>query len=190
MPRLTPTPADRELLLAAGSDPDAFGVFYARHEALVTTYLARLTRDADVTADLVAETFCTALIHAPRYRDTGNGAAGWLLSIARNLFLQYLRRGRAEQRARQRLGVDRVALEPASIERVEELMDLDASSPKLRRIFDALPAEQRSAIEAHVLDEIDYSVLADQLGITESTLRQRVSRGLTRMRTALEGASR
>jgi RNA polymerase sigma factor (sigma-70 family) len=55
------------------------------------------------------------------------------------------------------------------------------------RALAALPAGQREAIRAHVLDEQPYSELAGRLGVPEATVRQRVSRGLARLRTTLEG---
>jgi RNA polymerase sigma-70 factor (ECF subfamily) len=53
--------------------------------------------------------------------------------------------------------------------------------------LDALPDTQRDAIRAHVLDEQSYAELAERLGVAEATLRQRVSRGLARLRTTVEG---
>jgi RNA polymerase sigma factor (sigma-70 family) len=53
--------------------------------------------------------------------------------------------------------------------------------------LDELPEAQREAIRAHVLDEEPYADLASRLGVSEATVRQRVSRGLGRLRTTLEG---
>ncbi len=45
-----------------------------------------------------------------------------------------------------------------------------------------LPAYQREAILAHVVDDRGYPELADELHVSEATVRQRVSRGLATMR--------
>jgi DNA-directed RNA polymerase specialized sigma24 family protein len=37
-----------------------------------------------------------------------------------------------------------------------------------------------------VLDELPYTEVAGQLGVPEATVRQRVSRGLARLRTTFE----
>jgi RNA polymerase sigma-70 factor (ECF subfamily) len=50
-----------------------------------------------------------------------------------------------------------------------------------------LPESQRDAIRAHVVDEKSYAELAAEFGVPEGTVRQRVSRGLARLRMTLEG---
>ena len=50
----------------------------------------------------------------------------------------------------------------------------------------ALPAAERAAIEARIVDERDYADVADEIGCSESVVRQRVSRGLRKIRAAVE----
>jgi hypothetical protein len=54
-------------LLARGDD-DSFAEFYARHARRLAGYLMRATGDAEVAADLTAETFAAALAARGRYR--------------------------------------------------------------------------------------------------------------------------
>lgn len=158
-----------------------------RYEAIVAGYLVRRCRDPELAADLTSETFAAAIVGASRYRDDGGSAIGWLLGIARNLLSRSWERGRAEQRARRRLGVEQVAVSDASLERVEALIDdADPGNPLILAL-EGLPPSQRDAVRAHVLEELPYPELARRLGLPEPTVRQRVSRGLSRLRTALEG---
>jgi RNA polymerase sigma factor (sigma-70 family) len=181
-------PTDGELLRrASAGDRDAFSVLYVRYETIVAGYLVRRTRDPELAVDLTAETFAAAIVGSGGFRDEGQTALGWLLGIARNLLARSWERGQIERRARQRLGVDPVAVSDASLERVEALIDdADPSNPLLVAL-DALPKTQREAIRAHVLDEQPYAELARRLAVPEATVRQRVSRGLARLRTSLEG---
>jgi RNA polymerase sigma-70 factor (ECF subfamily) len=74
-------------------------------------------------------------------------------------------------------------LEDGDLERVEELAaigDLNVASA-----LDRLPANERDAVRARVIDERDYRDIADELECSESVVRQRVSRGLARVRTRL-----
>ena len=186
MPASWSSRTDGQLLRDASREPDAFGELYRRHETIVFSFLARRTREAELTADLAAETFAIALERADRFRDTGQPAIGWLLGIARHQLLDAQRSGRADDRARRRLGVHRPSLTDPSFERIEALIDAGATSPRLHRALAALPTPQRHAVEAFVLDERPYADLARDLGITEATMRQRVSRGLSRLRTTFE----
>jgi RNA polymerase sigma-70 factor (ECF subfamily) len=181
-------PHDGELLRRiAARDAQALSEFYVRYEAIVAGYLVRRTRDPELAADLTAETFATAVVAAAKYRDEGQRAVGWVLGIARNLMLQTMERGRVERRARERLGVEAVFVNDAAIERVEALIDDDDPHNPLLLALERLPETQRDAVRAHVLHEQPYRELAHELGVPEATVRQRVSRGLTRLRAGLQG---
>jgi RNA polymerase sigma-70 factor (ECF subfamily) len=180
------TRTDGELLRRAPLDSADFEELYRRHEAIVTTFVARRARNAELTADLVAETFATALLKADRFRDDGDSAVGWLLGIARNHLLFALRKGRADVKARRRLGAEPVTSSDGALERVEELIDAQAAGPHLRRALEALPQNQREAVEAYVLDEHSYTEAATDLGIPQAAVRKRVSRGLARLRILLD----
>ena len=52
---------DEELLAAVDGEPEAFGVFYRRHVRPLLGYFVRRTGDAELAADLCAETFAAAL---------------------------------------------------------------------------------------------------------------------------------
>ena len=63
------TDTDTDLLRRARRDADAFGEFYGRHARRIYACLVRDTGNADLAADLTAETFAEALrgvvTHAP-----------------------------------------------------------------------------------------------------------------------------
>jgi RNA polymerase sigma factor (sigma-70 family) len=175
---------DRELLAATRREPAAFGVFYRRNLAPLVAYFVDRTRDAELAADLTAETFAAALAASRRYRPGPEPAAAWLFAIARSKLVDSYRRGQVEEGARRKLGMQPLQLEDDEIERVEVLAD--AGRPRLRELLDELPEVQRAAIEARVIEERDYADIAGQLRCSEQVARQRVSRGLARMRARLE----
>lgn len=172
---------------AASQDREAFSRFYARYEAIVAAYLMRRTRDPELAADLTAETFAAAIEGARRFRDDGGSAVGWLLGIARNTLSRTRERGEVERRARERLGVEAIVASDASLERLEALIDDRGASSPLLAALEALPAAQREAVRAHVLGEEPYAAMAERLGVPQATVRQRVSRGLSRLRMTMEG---
>ena len=181
---------DEELLLASAGDADAFAAFYRRHVDAVLAYFVVRTRRPDVAADLTAETFAAALRGVGRYRRRQEPAAAWLFAIARNKLADAARRGTVADRARRRLGMEPVPLTDADLERVEALADLAAGGARaLMALVEALPATQREAIVAHVLDERDYPEIARELRCSEAVVRKRVSRGLATLRAQLEEQS-
>jgi RNA polymerase sigma-70 factor (ECF subfamily) len=175
---------DDELLLASAcGDGVAFSVLYERHLAAVLAFVRRRTADAEAAADLTAEVFAAALVACPRYRSGETPALGWLLGIARNKSRESARRGRRRDEARRRLGVAEIPFAEEDVAGVEELVG--RGSMVLARL-EELPEDQRLAVWGRVVDERDYDGLAHDLGCSQELVRQRVSRGLRRLRARLE----
>jgi len=169
------SPSDEELL--ASHDTQAFGIFYDRHARTLLGYFARRTRDAQVAADLTAETFASAIVAQARYEPTGAPALAWLYAIAARRLADYQRRGAVERRMQQALAMERPTLSGEDVAMIEMLAD-DAAVSMLAE----LPADQRDAVTAHVVDDRGYPELARELHTSEAAVRQRVSRGLALLR--------
>jgi RNA polymerase sigma-70 factor, ECF subfamily len=172
---------DGELLVATATDPDAFGTFFRRHVRGVLAFFRRRGANAEVALDLTAETFAAALEASRRYELRPEPARNWLYGIAWNKLHEAQRRGRADDAVRRALGMAPIVLTDEGIERIEAL----AGAPALE-LMDTLPAEQRDAVRARVVDGRDYQEIADELRCSTSVVRQCVSRGLRAMRSKLE----
>lgn len=173
---------DAELLAAGAREPEAFGVFYQRHEQRIVGYFRQRVASAELAADLTAETFAAALLARPRYKAGKGPAVAWLFGIAHNVLRMSLRRGRVEQKARKRLDMPPLDLTDDLIERI------DALRGEATALLAELPAEQREAIKARVLDERDYTDIGRDLRCSPAVVRKRVSRGLDTLRHRLEEA--
>ena len=174
--------SDGELLAAVvAGDGAAFAMFYRRHLPTIVGFLLRETGDREATADLTAEVFAAIFLVARRFRPRGPGSARpWVLGIARNKLLESRRRGRVEDRARRRLAFEPEALDDGDLARVDEL----AAAPDhgVLKLVEDLPKDQREAVRSRVLDEREYGEIARKLNCSELVARQRVSRGLSRLR--------
>lgn len=98
--------SDAELLGRAAREPQAFATFYRRHEQLILRYLLARCHDAELAADLAAETFASVLEAVGRFdpaRSGGTSALPWVLAIARHTLLASVRRGTVADDARRRL---------------------------------------------------------------------------------------
>jgi len=156
---------------------------YDLHAEAMLAFFVRRTYASDIAIDLLAETFAEAFEDRRQFRGGDEQAArAWLFSIARHQLTDYFRRGRVEQRALARLGIERRPLTDSEYDRIEEL----AASRELRAIvageLAALPADQRDALRMRVVEERPYGEVARSLGISEQTARARVSRALRALR--------
>jgi RNA polymerase sigma factor (sigma-70 family) len=186
--RRMPT-ADDATLLSAAADGDerAFEAFYRRHLAAVTGFHLRRTGRPDLAFDLTAETFAAVVVACGTYDPARGSATGWLFAIAAHKLRDSLRRGRVEASARQRLRHEPIALEDADLERVEDLASR-TDEGRLLELLEDLPGDQRAALLARVVDERPYEEIAAELACSEAVVRQRVHRGLRRLRSGLEGS--
>lgn len=169
---------DDELIAATRDDAEAFGVFYSRHVDFMIAFLRRSTGDTETALDLTAEVFAGALAASSRYRPGEAPARAWLVGIARHKLADAHKRHGRERSARQRLGMPQREFSDAEIERVE--LSVDGSDGYLDGMAE-LPPEQRDAVTARVIEERDYAEIAAASGESQATIRQRVSRGLTRL---------
>lgn len=176
-------PNDEDLLagLAAG-DPDAFSEFYRRRRPAVTAFFARRVSDREAAFDLTAETFAAVVDSASRFDPRQGPAVAWLLGIASHKLTDSLRRSRVESDARRRLQLEPVAITDADLDEVD---DARLAGPDLCDLVARLPADHRDAVTARIIDERSYREIAADLQCSEAVVRQRVHRGLRRLRDQL-----
>jgi RNA polymerase sigma factor (sigma-70 family) len=151
---------------------------YRDHAAALLAWFLRHTGDPETAADLTAETFAAALQGAGRFDPARGPEVAWLYGIARHQLSAWLRRGRVEASARRRLGMERLEPTPAALERLIEVAERDETALALRAALAELPPSQREAVTARILREEPSTGAAE---------RQRVSRGLARLRARLSG---
>jgi RNA polymerase sigma-70 factor (ECF subfamily) len=172
--------SDTELLLAARTRSEPFGVFYERHFASVLAFFRRRVPGPEEAFDLAAETFAAALASVPRFQPGPEPPQAWLFAIARHKLSEALRSSRIQDEARRALAMQPIQLDDEAI----EILERTASAPAIE-LLKTLTAEQREAIEAHHVEERGYAEIAADLGCSESVIRKRVSRGLARLHVQL-----
>jgi RNA polymerase sigma-70 factor (ECF subfamily) len=169
---------DDDLLAATPGRPEAFGEFYARHEAAILGFMLRRSGEPELAADLAAEAFAAALVSVRRYRPGPAPAAAWLYGIARNVLLRSAKRKRVEDRMRRRLDMPVLPLTEELLERIVRL----EGDRRVEELLARLTPEQAQAVRARVIADEPYPDIAARMRCSESVVRQRVSRGLAVLR--------
>jgi RNA polymerase sigma factor (sigma-70 family) len=177
---------DEDLLHDTPENPEAFGIFYRRHVDPVLSFFRVRTGDPELAADLMAETFAAALLAAPRFKPRREPAVAWLFTIARRKLIDSWRRGRVEDAARRKLGMEPIELDDGGLARIDALVDEERDPLPLLELMNRLPDEQREALRLRVIDERDYPDIARQLECSEAVVRQRVSRATRSLRSMSE----
>ncbi|MFE9107516.1 RNA polymerase sigma factor [Actinomadura geliboluensis] len=179
-PAVRTDPAD---VSAIGRDRAALEVFYRRHVADVTRFVARRISDPHTVDDLTTEVFLAAIDTAERYQVGRGSPRAWLLGIARNVVAVEWRRHAGERDKAQRAGGHR-HLDGDDIVRLEEQIDAERVARALHATLSALPERLRSVIELVDLDGLTLGEAAAALGIRNGTARVRLHRARNRLKAA------
>lgn len=181
---------DAEAVAALRRDPEAICALYDRHVAELVRFLQSAGAAPEVAWDVAQETFARLLARGFRGRLAPDASAWpWLAVTSRNLLRDWQCRGRADERARRRIGVAIIGGGEDELEDALGRLDTAQRRAHIGEALESLPPAQHEAVIGRVVDEKDYAMLAEDTYESEQTIRRRVSRGLRSMRTLIEGAT-
>ena len=111
----------------------------------------------------------------------------WVLTIARRLSIDALRRGARRERLTGDGTLPEIAVEPLETSSVgaDPTLGTEALMTALRAAVETLPEGQRAVVALHKLDGLPLAEVAARLGIREGAARVRAHRGYSRLRELL-----
>jgi RNA polymerase sigma-70 factor (ECF subfamily) len=145
----------------ARRDPAAFAPLYEAYVDLVWRYALSRLGDVDRAGDATSQTFTKAITALPRFepqRGTGGSAfRAWLMTIARNVVIDEMRR------ERNHVALDAPAAEPWLIDESPSPESSAADAAERQRIEQALtqlPATQRQIVELRAIGMKGHEIAA------------------------------
>ncbi len=156
-------------------DPKVMGAIYDRYGRLVYSLIHRVVRDTGVAEDLTQETFLRVWNRAQAF-DVKKGALGpWIVTVARNRAIDYLRSSDGRMAAR--------SLELTDIEHPSRFAGIDERAlsidraRRLKEAFEKLTPNQKTVIE-----------LAYYEGLSQTEMAERMQQPLGTVKTWVRGA--
>lgn len=166
-------------------DAQALAELYDRYGRLAFSLILRIVRDSGIAEDLVQETFLRVWNRAQGF-DAHKGSIGpWLLAVARNRAIDYLRSAG---------GRERNALEFEETDHPGLYTDMEQdilNSDKARRVKTAmqkLSPNLRQVIELAYFEGLSQTEMADRLGQPLGTVKTWVRTALKNLRDELGAA--
>lgn len=135
---------------------------YRRYRDDVYRYLAALTHDPALAEDLLSETFLCAVQKAGTFREQSSEKT-WLFGIARNLWLQSLRKNRPTVEYNDLLGL-------YVEDRVGEAYDFRQLAGRVAELLDALPERERTIVQLRA-QGLPYEEIAARCNIRAGSAR-------------------
>ena len=164
-------------------DRAAFDEIYAAFNDRLFSFLVRLSCRRDVAEDLLEETWLRLVTHATKLRpETTIGP--WLFTVARNLYVSYLRSRALEDTASEGL----VGLWPYGVRRPSPFEDTAASQleRRLEQAIASLPSRSREVLLLVAMSGLTPTEAASVCNISPEAFRQRLSRARAQVTQALE----
>jgi RNA polymerase sigma-70 factor (ECF subfamily) len=181
--------ADAALLdLIKAQDARAHRALFERYHGRVLSFLQRRLRDRELAEETAADVFFEIWRNAAAFRGASL-ASTWIFGIAHFKCLEADRHRRRMKRSQ---------VLPTNVEflhRVADPRDLTSelgTRAELRqvvRLIARLPAEQRATVELALVEGLSYDEIAERLGVPEGTIKARVARARTRLRSGVNLAA-
>ncbi len=177
MQAVTPTDADLVTQALAGSQ-DAYRVLVERHSRPVFNLVARMVREDGVAEELAQDAFVKAFA-ALRSFDPAYKFSNWILRIAHNVTIDYLRKSKLqvvsiddESSGRDLTDVLADGREPSAFDRAVQRDfrdDLELALARLRPEF-------RRLVVMRYLEDLSYEDIAEIVGLPLGTVKSHLHR--------------
>ena len=186
----TPDPDDIGLLQRiAARDDAALAEFYDRHHRVAYAIIRRVVHSPSDAEEVLQETFVRVWSRAETYDAKLGSPAAWLVRIARNRAIDRVRarQARADVNAPvPTLDDAAAARELPSHDTPESVLHSTYAARAVRGAVAALPAAQRTLIEAAFFEGYTHQELAARFGVPLGTVKTRIRHGLVSLRGRLE----
>lgn len=156
---------------------------YNGHSAWLRGWLHRYTRCSEKAADLAQDTFCKLL--ESRSAEAPSNPRPYLATVARRLMIDGARRAVVE---RTFIETHAALVAGASAPCPERIIAAVAELTAVMRELDTLPERARQAFLMARLDGTPHAQIAATLGVSRSSVKQYVARGLACCYAAAYGA--
>ena len=183
-------PIDQDLLRQIVlRDEHALAAFYDRHSRLVYSVALRVLRTSSEAEEVLQEAFVRVWSRAETYEPKLGAPAAWLTRIARNCAIDRLR----AKKVRQFVDApapepDATPIEPSTNITPEVVLAHSTKAFVVRGALNALPATQRTLIEAAFFDGYTHQELSERFEMPLGTVKARIRTGLLALRAQLAHA--
>lgn len=173
---------------AKAGDERAYEALFGRHQRRIYAIVYGMLRNDADAKDATQEAFVRAYRSLPRLEAAG-AFGGWLAQIAVNICRDILKRPRlvarsldeplGDEDSEYKLEIPDWSESPERASLASELQDV------VHRAIGTLSADHRAVITMHHLEGMDVLQIADILGVSEGTIKSRLSRARAELRRKL-----
>lgn len=168
--------SDQQLIeRVLGGDASAFEHLFNRYrDSIFQLYLQKTGGNIDDSNDLLQETFVKIYLNLQRYSDQYTFGQ-WIYTIARNTFIDYVRRKRDDT-----VSIDNLretgGLSTWSEPNPEERMITHQNRARIEAFLDRMSPRYKELIELRFFKEYSYEEIASHLNLPMGTVKTQIHR--------------
>ena len=174
--------ADHMKRVAQQRDEAAFRQLFNEFGPRVKALLMRQGADVNTAEDLAQETLTTVWRKAHLFAEDKGSVSTWILTIARNLRIDRLRREVVWQEWSED-GYGDVSDDPLPDDMVAQRQECES----VRRILALLPEDQVAVVRLSFISGLSHSEIAERLNLPLGTVKSRIRLAYQKIRGAIEG---
>lgn len=141
-------------------------------------YLLQMSRNKQVAEELLQETFYRAMISL-EVKNMAQAKA-WLFKVARNLFIDWTRKSKSEQRLVERIQLERT--DNDSIGNPEEQLENRTKQEHIEEVLSRLPERMRTILYLREIQEFTYKEVVTAMNLSESQVKTTLFRARKKFR--------
>ena len=160
-------------------DRQAFDALIRLYYDYVSGFLLKTTADETLSEDLTQETFLKMIRSIEKFDPGGRAGFGtWLITIAKNCYIDHLRRNR--------IYLEDIESLPIEEERnVAEEVEQKLRYEQVLAAMETLPPEQALAIRLKYVEDMTLAQIAQRFGVQPKTIKSRIHDGTVKLRRKL-----
>lgn len=175
---------DAEVLARSRRQPHLFAEIFDRHHGAIHAYVSRRAGH-QIADDVLSEVFTAAFAQRASFASASGSALPWLYGIARNLTHRHFRTTASDLRVSGTWASRQVDVSNDH-EAVIDGVDASREWHVVRDVLTTLAADDREALLLYAWEGLSYTEVADAVGVPVGTVRSRIHRARSVLRSALD----
>jgi RNA polymerase sigma-70 factor, ECF subfamily len=179
---------EKELVLRAQKDPQAFGEIFDKYYDPIFGYVLRRVGNARIAQDIISETFFKALNRLWQFRWRDISISSWLYRIATNEMNQHFRRQKHSPHSLDVLLEETGFEVPDKVNILEEVVEQELALAKakkwqeVRKHIETLPVKYQEVLALRYFENKKIAEIAEILGKKEGTVKSLLSRAISQLK--------
>lgn len=179
------TLSDKELLVFLKEESqNAFAEIYHRYWSLMYMHALKMLKDEDDTRDVLQDTFTCLWLNRETIDENSN-LAGYLYTCTRNKVLDLI----AKQRVRVNYLDSLAAFIETNSNGIIDIITEKEVAQALEKEIQQLPAKMKEVFEMRVYKHLAYKEIADELSLSDKTVKKQISNAIKILRPKLHHLS-